>query len=126
MDIVFYDGTCSFCNWAVQWLLWADGRQRFVFAPLDGKTASELLDPAPSRDSLVLLEQSSGSCLMEGAAVLRICWLLGGPWAVPGLLHFLPSLPFDMAYRLVARNRYRLFSKDKSCRVPSDSTRFLD
>jgi predicted DCC family thiol-disulfide oxidoreductase YuxK len=61
--------------------------------------------------------------MIEGKGALRILWLLGGKYAWLGCLSFLPSFLFDPFYRLIARNRYRLFTKSFS--FPQSTNRFL-
>ena len=123
--IIFYDGECGLCDSAVRLLLRIDRRKQFYYAPLQGETAKRELTPPPERDSLVLLEPGRER-LMEGAAVLRILWLIGGFWTLIGWMHVLPSAPFDWIYRVVARNRKRLFKRKKPfCDIPGDTSHFL-
>jgi len=128
--LVFYDGECGLCDHAVQFLLKRDTQEIFIFAPLQGKTAQKFLKEKifPKADSLVLIEnyQTQPDTYLFGKGALRICWLLGGPWATLGAISFLPSFLYDWAYKIVARNRHRLFSQ--SCNLPlaSQSHRFLD
>lgn len=106
--IVFYDGTCPLCNRAVRWILSVDKKRLFYFAPLEGKTAAK--KQIHEKESLVLYINSK-KIFKEGRAVFKILWLLGGKYALLGWLSFLPSLPFDLFYRLIAKYRFRLFSK---------------
>ena len=122
--IIFYDGECGLCDYAVRFLLRIDRKNIYYYAPLQGTTAKEKLVPPPDRDSLVLLE-SDGKLSMEGAAVLRILWILGGAWKLIGWMHVLPSLPFDWLYRILARNRHKLFGRSLFCDIPADRSRFL-
>ena len=58
--LLFYDGSCGLCDHIVQFLLKVDLKRQFVFAPLQGKTAAEVLKDLPivyrGADSLVLVE----------------------------------------------------------------------
>lgn len=65
---------------------------------------------------------------MESDAALEIARLMGGPWRVFGAARLLPRGIRDWAYRLIARNRYRLFGRTESCRIPTPAlrARFLD
>lgn len=98
MHLVFYDGECGLCDHVVQFLLWADRKGVFVFAPLQGETAREVLKGLPEEsrgaDSLVLVENyksENAQFYLFGKGALRIAWLLGGLWGcVRG--HFFSSL----------------------------------
>lgn len=134
--LIFYDGNCGFCQASVRWLIAHDKKCLFAFASLQGKHAErllgELMEQEPDLDSMVLLEdyqQEKKTPLVRAKAVLRVAWLLGGPWACLGVLHLLPSVLFDWAYRLIARHRHRLIkTSDASCPIPDPSQRerFID
>lgn len=131
--LVFYDGECGLCDQLVQFLLKIDRHQRFVFAPLQGETAKETLRALPEQyknlDSLILIENfrsPQAKTYVLSQAALRICWLVGSGWVLIGWLSFLPPVLFDWAYRLVARNRHRLFPQTE-CMLPrpDQQDRFL-
>ena len=55
--IIFFDGLCPFCHFWVQYILKKDQNNKFLFAPLQGKIANELLPSVfLSVDTIVLLE----------------------------------------------------------------------
>ena len=130
--LVFYDGNCGLCDRIVQFLLKEDKQKRFVFAPLQGETASQYLRSLPPEirftDSLILIENYRSyprvHILAKGA--LRIAWLLGWPWFLIGWLSFFPGWMFDWAYRLIASNR-QYFFPNTQCMVPppDQKNRFL-
>lgn len=131
--LVFYDGNCGLCDRVVQYVFKNDKKEQFVFAPLQGETASKYLRNLPLEirysDSLILIENYRSPypkvhILSKGA--LRIAWLLGWPWMLVGFLSFLPGILFDWIYRLVAANRHRFFPQDQ-CFIPpaNKKERFL-
>ncbi len=131
--LIFYDGQCGLCDYAVQFVLKRDTTHQFAFAPLQGKTASIMLQDLPEHlkgaDSLILIEDYASAnphFYILGKGALRICWLLGGGWVLLGWLSWLPSFCYDWAYRLVARNRHSFFDNDR-CVIPdpTQKNRFL-
>ena len=131
--LVFYDGKCGMCDAIVRILLRLDKKELFAFAPLEGTTAEQYLQQLPEKyrgeDSLILIEnfqEETKQFYLLGNAALRICWLLGGMWKTLGWMFFLPSYPFDVLYRFIARNRYRVFGK-AACHIPRqvDKNRFF-
>lgn len=131
--LVFYDGDCGLCDRIVQFVFKEDKKQCFVFAPLQGTTASQYLNNLPPEirftDSLILIENYRSSyprvhILAKGA--LRVAWLLGWPWLLIGWLSFFPSWLFNWAYRLVAEYRHRFFTQNE-CFIPpiNQKDRFL-
>ncbi len=127
--VIFFDGWCRLCSATVRFVLKADRKGLFRFAPLSGPLAKELL---PEHDlavnepgTLYLLE--NGRLLARSDAVLGICRLLPVPWRWLYLFRFLPRGLRDGIYRLIARLRYRLFGRRKTCLAPTENLadRFL-
>lgn len=127
MHLVFYDGECGLCDHAVQFILWADKKGQFCFAPLQGVTARQVLNKIPENlDSLILVENyqdPNQRIEVLGKGALRICWLLGFPWNLIGWISFLPAFLYDWLYRIIARHRKKLFSHTP-CFTPNNK-RFL-
>ena len=126
--IIFFDGVCGLCNTFVDILLRLDRKKVFLFAPLQGETAREVLPPlagAPEQWSMVYLDEEGPQEQSDG--VLAICRRLGGLWGMLGALRFVPRFVRNPAYRMIARYRYRIFGKREVCRVPSaeERARFL-
>lgn len=127
--ILFFDGVCGLCNRFVDFVLKHDHRGRVCFAPLQGSTAAELLPDSvvQNLDTVVFLKGEQWNC--RSSAIVRIFWQLGGAWTIPGtLLWIIPRPLRDFGYKLVAGNRYRLFGKKETCRLPTpeERARFMD
>jgi predicted DCC family thiol-disulfide oxidoreductase YuxK len=66
--------------------------------------------------------------LTESDAVINITRHLNGLWKFTALLLIIPRFIRNPFYRLIARNRYKLFGKRDQCMVPSEDVkgRFVD
>lgn len=121
--IVYFDGVCNLCNGFIDFLIRIDPHRRLRFAPLQGKTAQargiHREDSIPS--SIVVFDGSVS--LTESDAVLRIFSCLGGVWIVFGLARIIPKPFRDALYRVIAQNRYVIFGRRDTCRVPTPSER---
>jgi predicted DCC family thiol-disulfide oxidoreductase YuxK len=133
--IVLYDGVCGLCNRLVQFLLKRDAHDRFRFASLQSDFTAQVLrrhglDPADLDTVYVIRDfgQSRERLLARSDAVLFMLNRLGGIWRVTALGRALPRALRDLVYKLVARNRYRVFGKHESCMLPEPQHRqkFLD
>jgi predicted DCC family thiol-disulfide oxidoreductase YuxK len=129
--IIFFDDGCPLCLRSVRFILDIDGKQRFLFAPLQGKTALQSLSLKPgnllAQNSLVLLENPNTSqekVFLRAKAVARILWLVGGWWKLLGWLCWIPFVP-DLAYRLIAHHRHSLKSSQHSSFTENERSRFL-
>ena len=126
--IVFFDGECVMCNGFVDLLLQVDSSAKIAIAPLQGQTAGQLLPPLPvEREEWSIFFKRETHLYQQSDAFIQVCQSLGGPWLVFSLAWLVPRPLRDGIYRVVARNRYRLFGRRSTCRIPSESEecRFL-
>lgn len=123
--VVLYDGVCGLCSRTVQWLMARDRHAALRFAPLQGETAARLRAEHPdipdSLDTVVYVAE--GRVFVRSKAFLHMARHLGRPWRWTYALRWLPALPLDLAYRLVARVRYRVWGRYETCRLPTTSER---
>lgn len=133
--IVLYDGVCGLCNRLVQFLLKRDTHDRFRFASLQSNFANNLLthhgvDPHDLDTVYVARDygQPNQSLLARSDAILYMLAQLGRPWRLAGIGRALPKAFREAVYKIVARNRYRVFGKYDSCMLPEPQHRgkFLD
>ncbi|MFN3597159.1 MAG: thiol-disulfide oxidoreductase DCC family protein [Rubricoccaceae bacterium] len=122
--VILFDGVCTLCNRAVQFVIARDPAGRFRFASLASAAGAALLRqaglPAAHRDSLVLVE--GGRAYVRSEAALRIARHLRG-WRWAGTLRAVPRPLRDAVYGFVARHRYRVFGKEDACPVPTPALR---
>lgn len=133
--IVLYDGVCGLCNHLVQFILKRDTRDRFRFASLQSDFAQQLMtrhgvDPHDLDTVYVVKDhgQTNERLLARSDAILFMLSQLGGIWKLSGVGRVLPGAVRDAVYKIVARNRYRVFGKHESCMLPEPKHRakFLD
>ena len=126
--IVFFDGLCPFCHFWVQFLLKRDHNKEFLFAPLQGETARELLpSELMSVNTIVLLEDRK-KIYTKSNAILRIIKILGGSIKMLFIFKLIPTSIRNFFYDIMARNRFVLRKPLKHCPVPKPdvASRFLD
>ena len=105
-----------------------DPHGRLCYAPLQGQAAEKLPESDRVNLNSVVLCQN-GQLYRKSAAVVRTLWILGGFWRVVGWLLWCIPLPLrNLGYALVASQRYRIFGKKETCRLPTpeERARFLD
>ena len=127
--VIFFDGVCNLCNAAVQFILKHDKAGRFKLAALQSAAAAELLEShrleTDAVDSILLLE--NGKVYTRSTAALRIARRLSGGWRFLYIFIMVPAFLRDFVYKLIARNRYRIWGARDSCMVPGPGVqdRFL-
>jgi len=123
--VIFFDGVCNLCNAAVQFIIKHDQAAVFKLAALQSDGATRLLGSlAPNSDaanSILLWE--NGILYTRSTAALRIARHLHGGWKLLYAFIIVPTFIRDAVYRLVARNRYRIWGKQEQCMVPAPGLR---
>lgn len=126
--ILFFDGVCGLCSSLVDFALPKLKENQIYFAPLQGSTALKTLSPQDlGLDYVVYLRD--GTIHRKTKAVAYLLTDIGGHYKYPGLmLHALPSIFTDFFYQIIAKNRYRIFGKSDTCRLPTPNEKnyFLD
>ncbi len=115
--IILFDGECVLCSANARFVLTRDTAKRFRFAAMQGPVGAALfrqngLDPANPSTILVI---EGERVRKDSDAVLAIYEGLGLPWRLLSILRNIPAFLRDPVYRMVARNRYRLFGKRETC-----------
>ncbi|MHC5004558.1 MAG: thiol-disulfide oxidoreductase DCC family protein [Planctomycetota bacterium] len=128
--IVLFDGVCGLCNRTVQFIIRRDRLAVFRFAPLQSARGRALLEPfgmdADDLSTIVLIDGDRR--LVRSDAALAIARRLRRPWSWLGaVLRIVPRPLRDLAYRFVARHRYRWFGRTDRCvaMTPEHRDRFL-
>jgi predicted DCC family thiol-disulfide oxidoreductase YuxK len=127
--VIVFDGFCNLCNASVDFVMRRDVNGLFQFAPNQSEAGEVIVSQADlneiEADTIVLWED--GSTYVRSTAVLRIARRLPFPWKLAYVFIIIPRPIRDFFYRMLASNRYRLFGKRDTCRIPTpeERTRFL-
>lgn len=123
MKVIFFDGYCGLCNGFVDFMMKVDRQGVFKFSPLQSDYARQHLpaDDIEQLKSVVIL--IDGRALRKSEGVLAALNELGGVWKLTGMLNLLPSVVRNKGYDMVAANRYKIFGKKDSCRIPTPEER---
>jgi predicted DCC family thiol-disulfide oxidoreductase YuxK len=127
--LVLYDGDCILCNSTVRLLLNIDRKAKLRFCALQSELGQRLTPDfkkeASSMETIVFV--NDGKVLYFSSAVLGIFSVLGFPYNMLCFFYIVPVCIRDFIYKLIARKRYQLFGKTKSCKMlhPKYKNRFL-
>lgn len=125
-QLILFDGICNLCNGSVQFIIRNDKKNTFLFAPLQGKTAKEIIknyniDTAKT-DSILLYSKKDGLSTKSKAA-LKIAKRLRAPINFLVIFFVVPKFIRNWIYDLIARKRYKWFGKQDACMIPSPELR---
>ncbi len=122
--VLLFDGECNVCNHWVDFMLKHEKEEWFLFASLqseEGQGIVENFDIPKAVDSVVVV--MNGRAYLYSDAVFQALEAL--PWFLKWLRIFrvIPVKWRDRLYKRFAENRYRLFGKRGTCRLPSANER---
>ena len=119
-DLIVFDGVCVLCSGFFKFMLRHDRQERFSFAmaqadlgqacyaalgmPLDDFQSNLVI-----KDGWIYTDLDAFAAAMAG---------LGWPWTALSAMGWLPGVVKVPLYRVVARNRYRLFGRYETCMLP--------
>ncbi|WP_281229057.1 thiol-disulfide oxidoreductase DCC family protein [Flavobacterium aquiphilum] len=120
--IILFDGVCSLCNSAVQFVIKHDKKDVFRFVALQSELGKEILShigiDVKNIDSIVLYEPGVAYYYKSDAA-LQIAKSLNGLFALRILFKIIPTGIRNQLYDYIARNRYKWYGKKESCMIPT-------
>ncbi len=128
--IILFDGVCNLCNSSVQYVIRHDPAAKFVCAPQQGSTGTDLLKKygfdETSTNSFVLIQ--NGKAYTKSTAALKVAWQLKGIIRLLYVFIIIPAFIRDAVYTLIANNRYKWFGRRESCMIPTPELqkRFLN
>jgi len=106
----------------VNFVIKRDKKDLFRFAALQSEKAKGLISKfnfdASKQDTFILIV--GDKLYTKSTAALMICKQLNGLIKILFSFIVLPKFFRDFIYDLVAENRYKLFGRKESCRVPTE------
>jgi predicted DCC family thiol-disulfide oxidoreductase YuxK len=122
--VILYDGVCVFCSRWVRFVAARDVERRFRFTAIQSGYGTRLarafgINPDDPDTNAVV---HGGEVFFKSDAALTVLGALRG-WHWVRVLRLVPKSLRDVAYNLVARNRYRIFGKYETCFIPDASFR---
>lgn len=130
--LMLYDGLCGLCNDVVRRVIKHDHSDRVRFAAQQSALAEAILARhGIDRETMlasnsVYLVLDAGSeheqLLTQSDVSVTLLLLLGGRWRILGkILRTVPLFARNAAYRIFARNRYRLTGRYEACPLPTEA-----
>jgi predicted DCC family thiol-disulfide oxidoreductase YuxK len=127
--VLIFDGVCELCNSSVNFILRWEKRPEILFTANQNAPGRALLQQYgkdPDAVSTIYFVED-GKIYHQSAAIMRITRRLRFPWFLGYAFIIVPRFIRDFFYKLIAKNRYRLFGQKDTCRIPTpeEMARFL-
>jgi predicted DCC family thiol-disulfide oxidoreductase YuxK len=123
--LIVFDGVCVLCSGFARLVTRLDSRDRFRFATAQSPLGEALFRhfglPTDVYETNLVLIDGVGYTRME--SFVAVMGELGWPWRAAAILLVLPPVLRNWLYDRIAKNRYALFGKRKTCDIPSPALR---
>jgi predicted DCC family thiol-disulfide oxidoreductase YuxK len=130
MKVILFDGVCNLCNGLVNWIIDRDKKNVFKFSSLQSGFGMQKVNKLQLTDNYMdtVIYLDDEKAFTGSTAILHIFKDLGGVYSLLYVFMLVPGVIRNFVYRLVARNRYKWFGKQDSCRMPTPQlkSKFLE
>lgn len=117
-EIIIFDGNCVLCSSFYKWLLKNDKKNCFLFTNTQSEFYSKNSNIDKSKDSIIVI-LNNNKILYESDAVAYIFKKTKTQLTIRILISIFPKFISNFFYKIVAKNRYKIFGKKDSCYVPT-------
>lgn len=120
--LIIFDGVCNLCNRFVDFVIKNDSQDIFVFTSNQSEHGQKVLKKfnIDNNQAVSVYLLIDGKLFDKSTAVLKVLKKLSWYLNILYVLIILPKFIRDFLYNLIANNRYRLFGKRDSCRLPNE------
>tara|TARA_E500000331_G_scaffold312930_1_gene321264 strand:+ start:367 stop:762 length:396 start_codon:yes stop_codon:yes gene_type:complete len=118
-EIIIFDGNCVLCSSFYKWLLKNDKKNCFLFTNTQSEFYSKNSNIDKSKDSIIVI-LNNNKIIYESDAVDYIFKKTKTQLAIRILISIFPKFISNFFYKIVAKNRYKIFGKKDSCYVPTE------
>jgi len=128
-NLILFDGVCNLCDGFVQFVIRHDKNKVYTFGSLQSAKAQVILSQhkvEANLSSVILV--NNGRVYTESGAALNIIKKLNFPISLLYVFIIIPPFIRNFVYKLIAKNRYKMFGKKDSCMIPTPElkSRFIN
>ena len=118
-EIIVFDGVCIICSKFFRWVLKNDRINIFMFTNIQSNFYLKNKKINKSIDSILVITKNE-EILYESEALNYILKKINKLMLIRFLIIITPNFISNFFYRIIAKNRYKIFGKKDSCYVPTE------
>jgi predicted DCC family thiol-disulfide oxidoreductase YuxK len=121
--VILFDGICNLCNGFINFVIQRDDKRKIYYGSLQSESSKELLKKyniqlGDSFSTIYFLKK--GKLYQRSTAILQVVKELSKFYSVLSSIAMLvPEFIRDSVYSFISKNRYLLFGKKDTCRMPT-------
>lgn len=120
--IILFDGVCNLCNSSINYVIDKDKKDIFRFVSLQSDLGQEIQQHIGYTDTnldTIILYVPGEAYYIKSTAAIKVMNEFGGLWKSMNSFLIIPKSIRDLGYNFVAKNRYKWYGKEDSCRIPT-------
>ncbi len=126
-NIVLFDGVCNLCNGFIDFVIKRDISRSIFYASLQDEVSKTIVNEFEIQlggSYSTIYYYSKGNLYSESTAILNILKELNPRYRfLANVFLLVPNFIRNLVYKGISRNRYLLFGKKDTCRMPSPEER---
>lgn len=122
--VLFYDGSCGFCQRSVQFVLNHERDASILFTPLQSEFAQNIIRQNKKLehvDSIIFMK--GNDIFIESDAAIALSLYMKIPYRYGKVVRYLPKVVRDQVYRFLAKHRHRFIRGTEACLLPTPEQR---
>ena len=121
-NIIFFDGECNFCNSTVNFIFRNNTKKNIFYSSLQSNFSKNFFqNNKKDLDLSTIYFYTNGKLYDRSSAVLKLTKELKNRFKLLYIFLVVPKFLRDLVYRIIAKNRHKLYTKKVSCLIPTDS-----
>tara|TARA_R100001369_G_scaffold92823_1_gene140197 strand:- start:8216 stop:8623 length:408 start_codon:yes stop_codon:yes gene_type:complete len=124
-DIIFFDGVCNLCNHFIDYVIQRDKKKSIYYCSLQSDIANSILGQfnINTEEGLnTIYYYSNSKVYSRSNAIIHIFYELSPLHKFIGKTALvIPNFIRNKIYDYIARNRYQIFGKKETCRIPKEA-----
>lgn len=115
-NVILYDGYCPTCNFSVK--LASQFTDRYYYSPIQSEFSQEFIKKKKLENVDSIILKKGDDYMIKSNAVLEIAKHCKSPIKYFYFLRYIPKSLRDYIYDVIAKNRFKLTGKYKTCQIP--------
>ena len=121
-QIILFDGVCNLCNNSINYVIDHDKNDQYRFVSLQSDLGIEIQNylgiKSADLDSIILYIPNE-AYYIKSTAALKVMKSFKGLWKLSVIFQVIPEGLRNVIYDCIAKNRYKWFGKQETCRIPT-------
>tara|TARA_X000000368_G_C23000894_1_gene698910 strand:+ start:942 stop:1334 length:393 start_codon:yes stop_codon:yes gene_type:complete len=115
--VLVIDGYCVMCNSLAIWISKRDKQNRLMITSFESNYVKQNYQRIKSGKNVILINEIEQTISGKSTAIIQCLKVIGYKKEFVFLMKAIPTVFRDLIYDMIAKYRYKIFGKKKSCNI---------